>query len=72
MVLQNEQLVVANIPEFETPVMAWIRELSSKPGVPAVVCVTPEGFEFEADFDVLEVVHVKTSTDPPPSLQLAS
>lgn len=63
MVIKADQLVVKHFDD--TPVMAWVKKLTDRPGEVAVVCFAPpgcnpefpEGFEFESDLESLEVVH---------------
>lgn len=60
MVIKTDQLVVKYFDD--TPVMAWVKELTSRPGEVAVLCVTivedKEVF-FESDLESLEVVDVQ-------------
>ncbi len=59
MVIKADQLVVKYFDD--TPIMAWVKELTSRPGEVAVLCVTPEGHEFKSDLDSLEVVNAPRS-----------
>ncbi len=55
MVFRQNQLVVGKIDDL--PIMGWIKRLSDRPGEVCLLCVTPEGYEFEFDIDSLEVVN---------------